>query len=287
METYGILFALGALVCWGIGDFLIQRSARESGVVPALFFNTLVAVFVLLPFVWRDLLNIDLDGKGWFYLLGSGLIMLLASLVDFTAMKRGKLAIIDPIIGFELPLTVILGVVLAKENISLSQYLLIIVIFLGLLLAVTKEKITRSHFEKGALMAVVAAVAMALANFFVGRSSQESSALLTIWYLNGFIFLALFIWLLASRQLPHSVVMIKRHLQLNISQALIDNSAWVFYALAATLIPISIAIAISEGYIALAMILGVFINKEKLKKHQLSGAVLAVVGILFLSYLTA
>ncbi|MFA5871001.1 MAG: hypothetical protein WC842_03925 [Candidatus Paceibacterota bacterium] len=40
---------------------------------------------------------------------------------------------------------------------------------------------------------------------------------------------------------------------------------WVFYALATILLPISVTAGISESYIALGAILGVLINKEKLK----------------------
>jgi len=47
----GITFAFLALAAWGIGDFLIQRTARKFGAGEALFYITAVATVGLLPFV--------------------------------------------------------------------------------------------------------------------------------------------------------------------------------------------------------------------------------------------
>ncbi len=33
MAYLGIIFALGALLCWGFGDFFIQRTSRKTGVI--------------------------------------------------------------------------------------------------------------------------------------------------------------------------------------------------------------------------------------------------------------
>lgn len=70
-------------------------------------------------------------------------------------------------------------------------------------------------------------------------------------------------------------------------ESVLDNIAWIAYAIAMTLIPISIATAVGEGYIAVGVLLGYFVNKEKLQKHQIIGVILAVAGILTLSIITA
>lgn len=71
-----------------------------------------------------------------------------------------------------------------------------------------------------------------------------------------------------------------------IGQSILDNTAWVAFAFATIFIPISIATTISESYIALAVFLGIFINREKLRPHQMIGVVLALVGVIALSALT-
>lgn len=79
---------------------------------------------------------------------------------------------------------------------------------------------------------------------------------------------------------------IKQHPYESTGVALLDNAAWVLYATATTLIPISLAITISESYIILAVILGVTINKEELSRHQWIGIVLSLVAVITLSYIS-
>jgi uncharacterized membrane protein len=51
-----------------------------------------------------------------------------------------------------------------------------------------------------------------------------------------------------------------------------------------TLAPISISVAISESYIIIAVLLGYFVNKEKLRKHQIIGLTLAIVSAVYLAF---
>ena len=65
-----------------------------------------------------------------------------------------------------------------------------------------------------------------------------------------------------------------------------DDLAWIMFSYATLYIPIAIATSISEVYIALAVFLGFYINKEKLKYHQIVGLLIAVVSIIILSIVT-
>ena len=53
------------------------------------------------------------------------------------------------------------------------------------------------------------------------------------------------------------------------------------------MIPIAIAVAISESYIALAALLGMLINREILMKHQKAGLIAALASAVLLSMITA
>lgn len=56
------------------------------------------------------------------------------------------------------------------------------------------------------------------------------------------------------------------------------------FAAAATFAPISVATTISGGYVALAVLLGIFVSREKVKPHQMFGIALVSVGVIVLSY---
>src|SRR3989338_9502110 len=73
-EYLGIIFALIALVSWGVGDFFIQRSARKFGDWESIFAIEITGLVVLLPFVFRDLGGIlNLSGREILILLAVGL----------------------------------------------------------------------------------------------------------------------------------------------------------------------------------------------------------------------
>jgi len=65
--------------------------------------------------------------------------------------------------------------------------------------------------------------------------------------------------------------------------SLFDNSAWLAFGFSMALAPISIAVAISESYIIIAVLLGFIINKEKLHKHQIIGLIFAIISAIYLA----
>ena len=65
-----------------------------------------------------------------------------------------------------------------------------------------------------------------------------------------------------------------------------DKAAWVAFAFAMSLAPIAVAVALSESYIIIAVILGLFVNKEKIQFHQKCGLVLAIFAAIFLAAIT-
>jgi drug/metabolite transporter (DMT)-like permease len=65
-----------------------------------------------------------------------------------------------------------------------------------------------------------------------------------------------------------------------------DNIAWIAFAFAMTLSPIGITTALSESYIIIAVLLGIFVSKEKLEQHQKIGLVVAVGSAVLLALLS-
>lgn len=91
------------------------------------------------------------------------------------------------------------------------------------------------------------------------------------------------VWITASGQWRAVRAVIRQPHYSTILQAVLDNAAWISFAFATTFISIGIATAISEGYIALAALLGIFLGREKLRGHQLAGVIVALTAILILA----
>lgn len=282
----GILFAFIALVSWGFGDFFIQKTTRVVGSWKALFFIGIVGLIGLFPFVKNDL--VFLNSSNILLLSLLGVVVVFAALFDFEALRQGKIAIVEPIIGLELPITVGLSLALANESLSFLQLVLVGIVFIGIILAITAHH-THFHyhkriFERGVILAGIGAIGMALTNFLVGVSSQGISPLITIWFAHSLLAVVCGIYILYKGEFGNLISDFKNNPKPIIGQSILDNVAWISFAKATTYIPIAIATTISESYIALAVLLGLFVNREKLRTHQIVGVTLVIIGVITLSY---
>lgn len=281
----GILFALGALISWGVGDFLIQRSARKFGDGIALFFITAIGAIALLPFVWHDIPSMLTVSRTGLVLWGASLIMLAAALLDFEALRIGKISVIEPIYSFEIAVTAVLGFWLLNEQLTLQQIVYIAVLIGGIFL-VSMQRLKSSgmlRLERGVLLAVAATLMMGAVNFMFGVGARETNPLTINWFISAFIALVMAGYLTAFGEWGH----IRRQWQTNkpliFSVGFMDNTAWVFYAYSTLTIPIAITTAISESYIVLASLLGLWLNRERLHRHQLIGLLIAVAAAALLA----
>lgn len=287
MNIIGILLAIGALLGWGIGDFLIQKTARKTDIWKTMFYIGFVATIGLLPFIFKDLKQISFGSTNLIILLIASVVAFFTFTFDAEALKDGKITVIEPIIGLEAPITVGLSVVIIGDRLSLLQLLLMFIIFIGSILTVT---INHQHLhyhkrllEKGVIFAIIGAFGMGLTDFLIGISSQDTSPLLAVWSTNFVLLILCLIKFITNKELKEALSEFIKNPVLILFTSIIDNLAWISYASSVTIIPISIAIFISESYIVLTGILGYFFNKEKLQKHQIIGISIATLGIILLS----
>ncbi|MDO8470303.1 MAG: DMT family transporter [bacterium] len=286
----GIVFALLALLSWAIGDFLIQRTVRAVGDLRTLLWIDGIGAIILLPFVVRDLPTSFHSSAGLALATAAGVVIFFTALMEFEALRRGKISVIEPIMSIELLVTVALAVALWGERLSPLQLLLVGATFIGILLAVTVHhthlRFHKRIFERGVALAAGGAITMGVVNFLVGASSQNVSPLFVIWWSNV-VTLVLAAGYLAIRDGFGALAAdIRSHGKLILGVSVVDNAAWVFFASAAALIPIGIASAVSESYVALAVLLGLFLNREQIRWHQGVGIAVTVGSVILLSALT-
>jgi drug/metabolite transporter (DMT)-like permease len=285
----GILAAFGALAGWSFGDYFIQRSTRDVGDWKSLFYNGLFGLIILTPFVYKELPGLFSLERVSLLLLVLAAVTFIAAILEFEALREGKLSIIEPVLGTELLFTVALSVLFLKEHLSLVQIILILMAFLGIVLAVTKRlehlKIHQRIFERGVLVALIGAAVMGSVNFLTGISAREASPLLALWAVEALLLFVCTLYLALKRQLPNIPKDLRQFPGAILGQGVLDNLAWVSFAYSMTLIPISVATTISESYIVFTAFLGIKLNGEKIRPHQKIGAILAIFGILALSLL--
>ena len=273
-----------AMFCWAFGDFFIQRSTRKVGDIQSLAFIGIIGGIILTPFIIKDF-KLLFSLSNIILLSVLGVITFFAALFNFEALKKGKLSIVDVIIEIELPVTIILAYFFFKESLSLPQFSAIFLIFIGIILVATKSF---SHWkvkiERGLILAVIAAIGMGFIDFLTSASSRAISPIMAIWF-PWMIFSILCLAVIIKRgEFGLFTKNASKFKWLLIAMALFDTFAWLFYAYAVNKNDIAVITAITECYPALAMFLGLWINKERINFHQYLGAALAITASIALAF---
>ncbi len=284
----GLIFAFLAMFSWGVGDFLIQRSARRFGSWIAIFLITVSAAFVLFPFIYKELPFLFTNVKSLIILFLASLLITFASITNFEALRIGKISIIEPVYAFEIPITTLLAAVMIKEYLTLTQWLLICGVILGIILVSTEsvKGLRRVQLEKGVFLAICATICMGAVNFLFGVGSRETSPLLINWFTSLFLAIVSLGFLIKNKEWTKIGGYWRHKKKLIMGVCFFDNLAWIAYSYSALYIPIAIATGISESYIVLASLLGLVINKEKIKKHQFVGLFAVVFSVIILAFIT-
>lgn len=279
MVSLSIMAALGALFCWGFGDFFIQRATRKMGDVESLAWIGFIGAVCMLPFVWHDL-SLLLQRSNLSILFVLGLITFTVGIINFEAFRRGKLSVIEVLLELELPVTVLFSIFFLGEHINAIQTVLAIIIFSGIILIAARPGEIKKHhfFEKGAVLAIIAAGGYGLINFLTTVGARQISPLLAIWFpwLTFTIICAL--WLMAKGRLRPAAAHAKTYWKLILAIGLFDTLAWIFFAFALQKKELAVIIAITESFPAVSLMLGIKVNKEKVAPHQLAGAITTIVA---------
>jgi len=287
----GLIAAFIAFLMWGLGDFSIQKSVRKVGALEALFWISLTGGVALLPWVANNLSQIFANQQLLSLLLITSIISYIAGVLFLKSLAVGKISVIEAIMSFEVIATALIGIIILKEKVSLLQIILILSVVSGIILVIKKSPprffwqrwFLKRRLEKGAIIAFVSVLIISLMNIFVGLSSQNTNPLTAIWFIHFFIALILLLWFIIKKQTHQLLQKSQKNWRLLLITSILDITAWLAYAFATTKIPISITIAITESYIALAVILGIFINKEKLLKRQLIGVAITILAAIALA----
>jgi drug/metabolite transporter (DMT)-like permease len=285
----GIGLVIVAMLSWGIGDFLIQKSSRKLGDWETLFAITAFGALILVPFVYHRLAAVFATPRDLYILLGSGAFLTVAAIFQIESFKRGKMAVVEPMLPSEIPAASILAFIILGDLITTQQLWLIVALIIGLFLISFRGNVFSRRFlaEKGVFLGFFGACLMGVADFFMGWGSRTTDPVMANFVIN--IVMAVFSgsYLLASGRAAKTWHDIKANRGLALMMAISDNIAWLAYAFAMSIIPIAVATGLSESSCIIAVLLGLFVNKERLQRHQKAGLAIALVSAIALAFVTS
>ncbi len=287
----GILLALMALIAWAFDDFFIGRSTKKFGDVGALFCLSVFGTLVLLPFTYHEINTTSLwspSGSIVWILCGTVVVTLIAALTDFEALRIGKLSTIDPLYALEVPLTLLLSYLIIHETLGSTQLILVGCIVCGMVLVAAQsfKGLKNIRWERGVRMALVSILFMAGVNFLSAYSGRVAGPILANWFSYLGLAVCTGIYLLTTGNMRSVLQAIRANPILALALSIADVVAWTSFIKSASLIPIGLTTAISEAYIAFAVLLGIYINKEKIRRHQIIGICIVVTAVLTLSIIS-
>lgn len=287
ISAIGVLAAFGAMFAWGFGDFFIQKTVRKIGDIESLAYIGVIGSIGLLPFVFKEIPFL-FTKDNLILLAVLGLVVFIVSVINFEALKRGKLSVVEAISEIELPVTAILAFFFFRERLMPFQLVLVSIIFFGLILVATRSfssKQKMKHIEKGVFLALLTALGTGVVNFLTATSSKQISPLMAVWVPWVIFTILCVIFIERKEGLVKFISNGKLHKRLILSMGLVDTLAWVLYAFSVLHTKLTITTAITESYAAVALFLGVWVNKEKIRIHQYIGAGMALSASVLLAFL--
>jgi drug/metabolite transporter (DMT)-like permease len=298
-KSNALIFALGAMFLWSVGDFLIHKTSKKINNFQTLIYVNLTGGIILLPFAIKHFYQINLENI--FPLIVLAIVDLAFGLTILKAYEQGKLSVIEIILTLELPLTAFFGLLFFHETLSWLQTVLILIIICGIFFTSKESKtfyqkilcfILRRDkiLEKGAIIALSAAFFSSFYNFFIAYNSRNVSPFVTIWlpWVISLFLLLLYFYFRNGFKKGASILFgdFLKNKKIIILGSVFDATAWLFYAIAVGKQELAVITAITESYPALAIFYGVKFNKETISKLQYIGAGLAIGGSLIIALIS-
>jgi drug/metabolite transporter (DMT)-like permease len=280
MEFLGIFFALTTLASWAISDLLIKLClSRESKWKVLLISQMCSALFVLaVALAMGELSEIPQEWIIWVLILSA---MNFAGVITYyKAMSQKELSLVSPIGNTWAIVTIALGIIFYGEFISPFQWTAIFLVMGG---------IFAISLKKGAMLGLDGALGYAALSaiiwgvfFFMLKAPGELLGAVMIILAVRIVTAGLSIPILLGKKIR--LMDTKLALVLLIAfMAAFDTLGFVTYILALDYAPISVVAPIASAVPALAVLLGIFVLKEKPNRMQIVGIVSAIAGIILLS----
>jgi len=283
---YGLLAAIG----WGTTDFLAAVSGRRLGSLPALAVSQLVGIVLATAlFLVNGNGVASLHGLVWF-LIANGLIAMVAYSLHYRALELGPVAVVSPVgagyavVGFALAV-----LLLPNETPGAVAILGGIVTICGVFLVSANLPALRAGLHErppGLWWAVGSAVGFGVAGFILGVIAKDSNDwIATLFTTRVVLVLAYIPLLVARRRTFHKVAGATAIAYVAAAAAgAFDLMGVASYSAGATRGFLSVVLAASAVFPAIAVALSVVFLKERLVVNQYVGIAVVIGGLLLLAF---
>jgi drug/metabolite transporter (DMT)-like permease len=279
-----LLGGLGAALAWGTGTFCSARSSRLIGawsVVAWVMLFGLVANLVVIA-VGPSPSPGSLSPTDIAWMLMSGLGNVVGLILEYTALRLGKVGVVTPVTSTEGAIAAVLAVA-AGEALGVAPAGLLAVVVLGIVLAgVAPEESTPDEHKLAALgLAVLAALSFGIGIFATGHISESLPIGWAVLPPRLVGVAIVTIPLALSRRLRLS----RAALPLVVFTGLAEVLGFICFAVGAR-DSVAVAAVLGSQFGAVAAVLAFFFLRERLTRLQLAGVALILIGVAGLTWAT-
>ncbi len=277
-----LLGGLGAALAWGTGTFCSARSSRSIGAWSVVAWVMLVGLIATLVLVAAGPSPGPLGGADIAWMLVSGLGNVVGLILEYTALRLGKVGLVTPVTSTEGAIAAVLAVA-AGEALGVAPAVLLAVVALGVVLAgVAPDEPAQGRNRPAALgLAVLAALLFGVAIFATGHISESLPVGWAVLPPRLVGVAIVTIPLALSRRLR----LTRAALPLVVFTGLAEVLGFVCFAFGAR-DSVAVTAVLGSQFGAVAAVAAFVLLRERLTRLQLAGVVLILAGVAALAWVT-
>jgi drug/metabolite transporter (DMT)-like permease len=277
-----LLGGLGAALAWGTGTFCSARSSRIIGAWSVVAWVMLVGLIANLVLIAAGPSPGPLSATDIAWMLASGLGNVVGLILEYTALRRGKVGLVTPVTSTEGAIAAVLAVI-AGEALGVPSAVLLAVVVVGVVLAGVAPDESASDQRKAAAvgLAVLAALLFGIGIFATGHISESLPVGWAVLPPRLVGVAIVTIPLALSRRLKLS----RSALPLVVFTGIAEVLGFVSFALAARH-SVAVAAVLGSQFGAVAAVTAYVFLRERLTRLQLAGVALILAGVAALAWVT-
>lgn len=277
-----LLGGLGAAFAWGAGTFCSARSSRIIGAASVVAWVMLFGLLANLVVIAVGPQPGSLSRADIAWMLVSGLCNIAGLLLEYAALRRGKVGIVTPVASTEGAVAALLAVA-AGEALGLATAVPLALVTLGIVLAgvAPDESTPDRRTSTGFWLAALAALSFGIGIFATGHLSASLPAGWAVLppRLVGVALVTIPLAMMRRLKLSRSA------LPLVVFTGLAEVLGFVCYAAGARH-SVAIAAVLGSQFAVVASVAAYLLLRERLTRLQLAGVVVIVFGVAALTLVT-
>jgi drug/metabolite transporter (DMT)-like permease len=288
-----VIFALAAALSWGLADFMGAVSTRRVGLLLTICAGQVVTLAVLGIVAARMSAPVHMGSADLAALVLSGILGAVSYVGFYRALQLGPVSLVSPIFSAYAVITVLLAVALGQETIAPAAAAGIVITIGGVVLASASGRTgqgipgqgrpgERAGHRTGIWLALGSMVCWGVTTYILGRSAERLG-----WFVpvaaSRVVTFAIMLAVTAVAALGHRVHRPRpRALALPAAAGLFDVLAFLAYTRASQGGSVAVAAVASACFPLIVIAGGVVVFGERLRRVQILGISLTIVGLLVL-----